>query len=193
MTLQQLNTPCVQYYNKPAKTVISNYAVSVADLFRYITSDRYKMATETLRSLTDPKEYRNYKASNFDFVCFSGIFGYRNDKGLIKHSNLICIDFDHLGELLPETRNVLLADPYFETELLFVSPGGDGLKWIVEIDIARYDHRTWFNGIRNYLQQNYRLLADEKCVNVSRACFLPYDANCYVNPNFYPSINNKYE
>ena len=39
----------------------------------------------------------------------------------------MCIDFDHVQNT-NTLRQALLADEYFDTQLLFVSPSGDGLK-----------------------------------------------------------------
>lgn len=68
--------------------------------------------------------------------------------------------------------------------LLFRSPSGDGLKWVVEIDISRYSHLQWFRMIEKYLKEAYNLEVDASGKNVSRACFLPYDPDCYIiDPN----------
>lgn len=187
MTSEQLQTPCIQYYRKPIRNTVSHEAMSVAELFRYITTDQSAMeATHRLRQISDPKEYRQFKAEHFDHACISGLFSYRSDKSLVRHSGLLCMDFDHLGSRLDSLREQLIADAHFETELLFVSPGGDGLKWVIEIDLSKADHRTWFLGVRNYVLHTYQVEADENCVNVSRACFLPHDVNCYVNPLISP-------
>ena len=76
----------------------------------------------------------------------------------------------------------MLADPYFETELLFTSPSGVGVKWVTHIDLARCDFRTWYRAISNYLKQTYGLTADSSGVNISRACYLPHDPEVFVNP-----------
>jgi len=99
---------------------------SLLQIYNVITGNYYKSRTEHLRSITDPAQARKFKAANFDYCTFSGIFTTRSDKELIKHSDLLCIDFDHLPNL-SEIRNRLLADEYFETQLLFTSPSGDGL------------------------------------------------------------------
>ena len=62
------------------------------------------------------------------------------------------------------------------------SPSGDGLKLIVAIDLQEADHATWFLALQNYIRLNYGVDIDPACKNVSRACFLPYDRHCYVNP-----------
>ena len=138
-------------------------------------------ATRRLREIADPKERRIFKSQAFAFCTFSGEFSYRTDKLLVRHSGLLCIDFDHLGciERVWETKHTLIADPNFRTVLAFTSPSGDGLKWVIEIDIRRADHKTWFHAVANYVRRRYRLEADPQCANVSRACFLPFDEHCW--------------
>lgn len=203
MTKEQLMEPRVQLYAAPIRNKTVKCEASVLDVYNYITHTSLSPqmaqlvrsgvrlsgpaqgiveATETLRTITDPKLARDYKANHFSYALPSGLFGERTDQGLLRHSSLICLDFDHLGDGLYEIRQRLIDDPYFETELLFTSPTGDGLKWWVEVDLARADHRTWFNAIRRYVAEAYGVQLDETCVNPSRACFLPYDKECYVNP-----------
>ena len=69
---------------------------------------------------------------------------------------------------------------------MFTSPSGDGIKWWVPIDIQKRPHEVWFKAMQNYLNATYGLEVDPQCVNVSRACFLPYDPDCIVNPNICP-------
>ena len=72
---------------------------------------------------------------------------------------------------------------YFRVIIYIISPSGDGLKWVIDIDLAKCNHRMWFQAVRNYIYQTYHLEVDEKCINVSRACFLPHDSNCYAHPS----------
>ena len=69
-------------------------------------------------------------------------FTRRRDDALLAHSGLICLDFDHIdqwhdgGRLsgVYGLRYALMHDASVDTALLFRSPGGDGLKWVVPID-----------------------------------------------------------
>lgn len=182
MTKEELKEPRIQFYEKPVRNAVSHRALSVEDVFCLISTFKYRDNTLKLRSITDEKERKAFKAANFDFVTFSGLFSYRKDDCLTKHSGLMSLDIDHVGERLKELKASLPQDPYFETELLFTSPSGDGLKWVVEIDLNDCDHRTWFRAIQNYVRQAYDVEIDEKCINESRTCFLPFDATVYVNP-----------
>ena len=160
--------------------------MTLIDVYNYITLDNDALTnTRLLRAMEDVDERKKFKAKNFCFACFSGTFSYRKDNCLLKHSGLICIDFDHVEDL-PALKSTLLHDPYFVTKLMFVSPSGDGIKWWVPIDIAKHPHRMWFEAMRNYLHTTYGLEADPQCINVSRACFLPYDPECYVTPDICP-------
>ncbi len=203
MTTRELQEPRIQFYPAPIRNTAVKAEVSIKDVYLYIThtslcdplkdlilkhgplngdAGGIQQATQTLRSITNEQQHRKYKGEHFAFALFSGLFNARKDSGLIQHSGLICIDFDHLGDRKTEVSQMLINDPHFETELLFTSPSGDGLKWVVEIDLARCDHRTWFAAISSYVRQQYHLETDRSGANESRACFLPYDPNCYINP-----------
>lgn len=186
----------VSFFKAPAQSVTPLKSADVKGIYRYITEYRPAMqATDELRAIlkdvregkADIKEARKYKASHFDFVCFSGTFSYRNDNQLIMHSGLLCIDLDHVGDrkVLWSLRERLIADPHFTTWLLFTSPSGDGLKWVIEIDLSKCDHLTWFRAMQNYVRATYDIEIDKQCSNVSRACFLPHDPVCYVHPSIF--------
>ncbi len=171
------------FFKSPITNVHPCKNISLLDAYKYIVSDKAKDRTEKLRSISDPKEARKFKASNFDYCTFSGLFDIRSDKALIQHSGYLCIDFDHVDNygLL---RNFLLNDRYFETLLLFRSPSGNGLKWVIKIDIGESSHSDYCRAVFNYIFQEYGLKVDEACKDVSRACFLPYDPDCYIKQNY---------
>ncbi|MDL2296900.1 hypothetical protein LJC68_03375 [Bacteroidales bacterium OttesenSCG-928-B11] len=112
------------------------------------------------------------------------MFTSRNDKALLKHSGLLCIDFDHLPKL-NEMKRRLLVDDYFETQLLFISPSGNGLKWIIPIDTKGLPHNIYFTAVANYIFQTYGVEVDKSGKDISRACFLPYDPHVYINPIYF--------
>jgi hypothetical protein len=171
------------YFKAPIKNTIPLDSVTLFDMYTFICDVTFAYRTEELRAITNDKEAKQFKANNFDYVTFSGTFSKREDKSLIKHSGLMTIDLDDLSNL-EEVKQILLNDEYFETELLFTSPSGDGLKWIVSIDLTKATHLEYFNGISNYLLKTYKLKVDASGKDVSRACFVPHDRNCYINPKY---------
>ena len=172
------------FFSMPINNVKPCKVFSLFDAYNYIKGHEASDSTNRLRLMTDKNYAKAKKKKNFDYCTFSGIFKKRNDKQLIKHSGLLCIDFDHLKDV-NETKNILLNDKYLPTELMFVSPSGDGIKWVTSIDIDQYSHNQWFSAISNYLFATYSLEADPQCKNVSRACFLPHDSFCYINPQYF--------
>lgn len=170
------------FFLAPARQVKPFRTMCVKDAFDYIIADMDALLnTQQLRTIADPKEHRLFKSRSFAFATFSGVFSYRADKCLVSHSGLLCLDFDHVGNIYKvwELKERLVSDPNFRTVLAFTSPSGDGLKWVIEIDLKRADHLTWFNAVANYIRQKFRMDVDPQCANVSRACYLPHDAFCW--------------
>lgn len=172
--------PKVSFFEAPVKNTIPLKELTLKEVYEQIIND-YKPQTEQLRLILDKKATRSFKAQNFNYVTFSGTFSGRKDEALIKHSGYLAIDFDHVPDL-ESLRNQLLIDQYFETQLLFISPSGDGLKWIISVDITQNTHQEWFSAIKNYIEQTYHLKVDSAGKDVSRACFLPNDPQVFINP-----------
>lgn len=175
--------PTFSFFKAPVKNIIPTDTISLSNVYHLINNKDYKQKTFTLRNLEDKATARTYKAQSFDYVTFSGTFAKRADKNLLKHSGLLTLDFDDLAEI-EEIKEKLLVDEYFETELLFISPSGNGLKWIIPIDIKTDTHLNYFLAISNYLKQAYQLTVDPSGKDVSRPCFLGHDPNVYINPKY---------
>jgi hypothetical protein len=187
---QETIIPVFSYFNKPIANTQPAKIVNLLDIYRLVKGDTFKTVTEKLRSIPDKGKARNYKTQNFDYVTFSGTFSKREDKALIKHSGLITIDFDHVQDL-EQLKLLLLKDEYFETELLFTSPSGDGLKWIIPVDTSRYSHAEYFEGIQGYIGQTYNLQIDKSGRDISRACFLVHDNNIFINPKYLQHVSEE--
>lgn len=155
--------------------------------------------TNTLRCITDEEGQRQFKGKNFDYVTPGGTFSYCDDNSLVEVSNMVCIDLDHLDDdsekmlrkISPkEMKQLLLQDPYFgdKTLLMYTSPRGHGIKWLVEVDMDQCDYKTWFNALRNYLMTTYGLgekQVDSTVAHVSHGCFVSYDPEAYLRADQY--------
>ena len=169
------------FFRAPIQNLKPCRTANVVDIYKYITSDYARERTERLRAMTDKKAAKRFKSTAFDYTTFSGTFATRNDRDLVAHSGLICIDFDHVTDLEGLFQR-LLQDEYFETQLLFRSPSGDGLKWVIPIDITEGTHKSFYESIAAYVAYTYRIDVDINCSNVSRACYLPFDPDAYIYP-----------
>jgi hypothetical protein len=186
--------PQFSFFKAPISNTKPHKAVTLLQIYNAIKGDYYIDRTHKLRAILSPlscgegsgersAQARKFKAANFDYCTFSGVFTTRNDKALVKHSGLLCLDFDHLPSV-EKLRFQLLQDEYFDTQLLFVSPSGDGLKWIISIDITVTTHGNYFAAVANYILQTYGVAVDKSGRDISRACFLPHDPQAFINPQF---------
>jgi hypothetical protein len=175
--------PKFSFFKRPVTNTTPDKEIDLVEIYNLVKSESFKSFTEHLRTITDKNQARVYKAQNFDYVTFSGIFSNRSDKALVKHSGLITIDFDHIPDI-EGLKQTLLKDAYFETEIMFVSPSGDGLKWVIPIDLTQGSHEFLFRAIAVYIRQTYSLEVDKSGKDISRACFLPYDTDVFINPKY---------
>lgn len=178
--------PCFSVFGKGIKQTRPEEVWDIKKAYDYLISDEAKEVTEHLRTLSGD-EARGFKAANFRFCTFSGVFQYRSAKNLTSHSGLMTIDIDDIDnpDKLEEIRRQLIADRRFSTALLFTSPSGNGIKWIPYVgSVTAENHGEWFDLLRNYLVFEYGIVIDKSGRDVCRTCFLPYDADCYINPEY---------
>lgn len=146
----------------------------------WMASPRMKRLTLELRSIDNEKLQRAFKTERLPFATFGGVFSRRTESGLISPSGLQCFDFDHLGgpDAVTEVKTLLRADRYFDTQLMFTSPRGDGVKWVTSIDLSRATYAQWYTAICNYLHSELHLNPDSAPRNIASACFLCWDDSC---------------
>ena len=182
------------YRNKQGQAVLQTKPEGVTDIqsvYQYITSPAAKPAQDTLRAMlgtATKAECGDYKKLNFRFVTFRGLFSERKASALTLLSNYMVGDIDGLASTEEARRLVRLLsdDTHFETALAFVSPGGLGTKWVVEVP-------EWMNGM-SYKEQylflcrhillQYGVEPDWGCSDVCRACFLGHDEFCFINSKY---------
>ena len=194
------------FFRAPIRNTTPQAQVSVIQVYKYITGNYAKLATERLRSIADPGEARQFKAEAFDYVTFSGCFSTRQTSGLIEHSGFLCFDIDKLEseEQLQNIKAQLITDERLHTVLLFRSPSGNGLKWVVEVpdrvwlrqtestddrvqitDVIVKNHRVLYERIRGYLFDQYGIETDHTS-DIARPCYLGYDDDAfYDEPTFH--------
>lgn len=99
----------------------------------------------------------------------------------------IILDIDHLSakELNAETlKSKLCCDP--RVELLFLSPGGDGIKVFFRLAEKLYDHgkfSLFYNVFSREFSTRYGIeqVTDKATRDVTRACFFSFDPDTYYN------------
>ena len=189
----------VSFFRAPIRNITPQAQVSILQVYRYITGNYAKLATERLRSIADHNEARKFKAEAFDYVTFSGCFSTRRNGELIEHSGFMCFDIDKIEseEQLQNIKASLVAEERLHTVLLFRSPSGNGLKWVVEVpdrvwltqitddrlqitDVIVKNHRVLYERIQEYLFEKYAIETDHTS-DVARPCYLCYDDDAYYD------------
>jgi P4 family phage/plasmid primase-like protien len=117
-------------------------------------------------------------------VTLSGEFaGGHKAENLVRHSGLLCLDFDaadnpclegHSGEW----RDRLAKDS--AVAMAFVSASGNGVAAVCRIDPER--HTESFDALREHFRIGHGLSADKSCRDVSRLRYLSHDPGVAENP-----------
>ena len=177
------------YTNKAGKVVPASRPEEIWDVkkaYEYITSAKAKDETIALRALHDKDEQRVYKAKNFITATFGGVFEYRNAKSLRGQSGLMVLDVDDLKdeEEARRVQRMFIDDTRIESALCFVSPSGCGVKSVAVIPDAwkEMSFKDAFTEMRKYFAFEYGIEIDKSGSDICRACYLPWDEECYKSP-----------
>ena len=175
----------MSFFREPITNKTPLRTVTLAQVAKAVRSNWLEQQTMVLRAITDKDKARAYKGSHLPYVTPAGVFSYCSDASMVSYSSVLCMDLDHVEDVDGLKRR-LIADQLFETLMAFRSPSGDGLKWFIRTDLQKGAHRQWFDAVRNYLMSPAYGLSDRQADpsvrNESRACFLCYDPEVYVNP-----------
>lgn len=111
-------------------------------------------------------------------IAWSGVFEQRNNRSLLTHSGLLCLDLDGLGDRVDGARRLLVQDRHVLA--VFTSPSGLGLKVIVPVKACDdQQHRACFLAAESYFK-GLGLEVDATGKDVARLCFVSYDADTWV-------------
>lgn len=110
-------------------------------------------------------------------ITASGVFTYRNVKGLVEHSGIIQIDLDAKDNPgILDRKDELAGDPY--TYGIHDSISGKGVVLFVKIDSKR--HLDAFLGLQKYYRNEYKLEIDEAPKSVASYRFVSYDPDATI-------------
>jgi hypothetical protein len=90
---------------------------------------------------------------------------------------------DHISAHLQDLRDKLAADD--DVFMVFLSPSGDGLKVVYELDqpvIGEEQYRNAFRYFKDLLESKYGILVDYND-DPARACYLSFDPDLHINMN----------
>jgi hypothetical protein len=131
-----------------------------------------------VRLLEDKKE-RDLLKVTLPGVTFSGTFRTREDPALIKHSGLVALDFDGLGDSLEDVKEYINNLPYILYCGLSVS--ARGLYALIRIGDPTH-HREHYRSLEADFFE-IGLKVDPTGINVSRYRIYSFDEHPYFNLN----------
>lgn len=188
------------YVNRYGKAVMATKHLktsTIEGVYRFISSERWAgNATCELRKIKEHDENSKYKMMNFFVATFSCIASYRNAQSVTQVSDFMVLDFDeeeimeaNLGDTIEESiaelKRRLLLDQNLATVLMFVSPNGNGIKQVIKVGNKQgLSHREAFDAISIYIHERHGVHIDASGSDICRACFLPYDPDCYFNADY---------
>jgi len=158
---------------------------SIPVILDEIKTGKYKHAIVYLRkSLSDNKleAYNKAKKSLPAFTPSGKFVGGRKPEFLAEYSKCIILDIDKLSkEDLQNAKH--LANQSEFTYASFISPSGNGLKILVQLNSEKANHKEMFLLVQEYYEKVLKLAIDKSGKDLTRLCFYSYDENLYHNPD----------
>lgn len=140
------------------------------------TSPLLDMYLLNVRSAPTKESAKRWKRK-LPAVTVSGEFSRRCTEGLIRHTGLICLDFDDCD--VNVTKHLLSLLPY----VAFAGESASGKGVFAIVPISRPDmHREHFDALRDEMERK-GLLVDGGCSDISRLRGFSHDEDAYFNPN----------
>lgn len=169
MTMNVSYFSCVAQSHKPQGSL---------PLETILFSERVRARVEALRGL--PYGSEAFSQAKRQMPCYtpSGVFEVRNGEGLIKHSGMLCIEWDAVADC-SELKELLGGLPFIYYAGLSCS--GRGVFALVKI-AEPIKHREYFRALADYFGGiGYRV--DESGKDVCRLRVASYDAEPIFNPD----------
>lgn len=165
----------VSFYQTNIKQLSGAQSLPILSVLQAIKNGDFQDQVIPVANEPD-KAKRNELKKRVPYFTPSGEFEKREASGLVKHSGLIAMDFDSL-ENIKSVEIALKNDPY--SFAVFRSISHKGLCVLVKIDPLR--HLDSFKALELYYWKLLNVTVDQSCKDVSRARFVSFDPDLYVN------------
>ncbi len=172
----------------PEATIFKNLSLPVENkriihIIYDIKSEKYKHEVEAIRSLVNLNDKENADILKKQLPAFtaSGTFSTaRKPEFLVEYSNIICLDFDKLDPARYDITFQKISEiPH--TLACFRSPGGNGIKALLEVNTGPEQHEFAYKQAMSYYESVTGFPCDPKCKDITRLCFVSYDPDIYIN------------
>ena len=165
----------VSFYSTNIKQLSGAQTLPILSVLQAIKNGDFQDQVIPVANEPD-KAKRNELKKRVPYFTPSGEFEKREASGLVKHSGLIAMDFDSV-ENIKSVEIALKNDHY--SFAVFRSISHKGLCVLVKIDPSR--HLDSFKALELYYWKLLNVTVDQSCKDVSRARFVSFDPDLYVN------------
>lgn len=151
----------------------------IDEILDSIKVGKWKSEVEILRQCKNESDKKTRKLNMPNFTA-TGTFTERNNNSLEMPSGLISIDFDDIPiDELQAFKTIICNDKFSFAS--FISVSGNGLCVLVKIDFNRFNDS--FLGLQSYYFNQYAMIIDPACKDLSRSRIVSYDPELYENVN----------
>jgi len=175
----------------PLVSLFSNFIHKTDDkplssILNDIKNGAYKTQVDAIQKMLN--QGNNDEASNLKkqlpAFTVSGTFqGGRSVDKIEEYNQFVILDIDKLSApQIKELKNMAFLAPY--TYAVFISPSGKGLKIIVKVDSEIIRHKQAFSQVVEYYEEALNINIDISGSDISRLCFMSFDADCIIKENF---------
>lgn len=162
-------------YDKELREFPVAVHVKLKSVFDHIRSEKSMPLIEEVRMQPTKDLSNEVKVNKLPIICFSGeIKGTRDTKNFLKHSGLICLDFDGIApEDVKMVKESIFTKPFVVA--CFTSPSGKGVKVIIRIADGEKHAEHYLALLKEFPD------ADKSTKDRVRACFQCADKEILVN------------
>lgn len=154
------------------------------NLLTFLRSEKHRAAVEQVRAIEDKEERDDLKKALLPGITPSGIFTYRDEEHLVKHSGLIAGDIDFKDNPYnPETIKRQVAK-IRNVSYCGLSASGRGLWFLVPIAYPE-QHKEHYAALIAYFAR-LGIVLDSGPANVASFRFYSFDPAAYFNLNAVP-------
>jgi len=156
--------------------------INIKEFWELIISDIYKAQVLAIRECKDGKQ-KNRLKDRLHNINSQGIFSQRKNDGIVQPSGYAPIDIDKFEGDIHELKKRLIQDEHIA--LLFISPGGRGLKAFITIPQEIEKYASYVEAFYNYLEEKYNIQEKylDKKLDISRVSYVSHDPEAYLNLN----------
>ena len=156
----------------------TNSEVSLMGLIHSIKHGDYEELVTELRKIVDKKTRQEFKAKHFPAFTWCGTFNGGHEKSkLNRYNQIVGLDYDYVKDIKALKESLSSVDA---SHVVFISPGGEGLKLFVKVNSEANSHEKAFEILNNYYKDITGMESDNSVKDISRLCYVSWDPDLYL-------------